>query len=66
MFVASLKQYILFYLLFFFFFKEKGLHLSLLYLFLFFIFGHTAHGISVPWPGIKLLPAAVEVWSLNH
>ena len=27
---------------------------------------HTAHGISVPQPGIKPTPPAVEVQSLNH
>ena len=26
----------------------------------------TARGILVPWPGIKPMAPAVEVWSLNH
>ena len=25
-----------------------------------------AYGILVPQPGFKLIPPAVEVWSLNH
>ena len=38
--------------------------------FLFFkfylFFGYTACGILVPQPGIKAMPPALEVWSLNH
>ena len=32
-----------------------------------FTFGHhAAWRIIIPWPGIKSMPSAVEVWSLNH
>ena len=34
--------------------------------FFFFLPHHTACGILVPWPGIKPMPPALEVWSLNH
>ena len=34
---------------------------------LFFFFGHTAKcGILVPWPGIKPVSSALQIWSLNH
>ena len=33
---------------------------------LFIYFGFTACGILVPQPGIKPMPAALAVWSLNH
>ena len=39
------------------------------YLFFIFIFSWTqraGYGILVPWPGIKPVPFASEVWSLNH
>ena len=29
-------------------------------------FGHTAHGILVPQPGIEPVPPALEARSLNH
>ena len=33
----------------------------------FFFFGHTAKcGILVPWPGIKPVSSALQIWSLNH
>ena len=32
-----------------------------------FFFGHTAKcGILVPWPGIKPVSSALQIWSLNH
>ena len=33
---------------------------------LLFSLSHAAYGILVPRPGIKPVPPAVEVWSLNH
>ena len=32
----------------------------------FFLLYHVTCGISVPWPGIKLMPPALEALSLNH
>ena len=34
--------------------------------FFFFLFGHRARGILVPWPGVKPVPPALERQSLNH
>ena len=41
--------------------------LNYIYSILFFFWPHrTACGILVPQPGIKPMPPALEVWSLNH
>ena len=37
-----------------------------LFSFFFFLPHHAACGILVPWPGIKHIPPALKVWSLNH
>ena len=34
--------------------------------FWFFFFGHTTRHAELPPPGIEPVPAAVEMWSLNH
>ena len=31
-----------------------------------YLFGRTACGILVPWPGIKPISSALEAWSFNH
>ena len=37
-----------------------------IYIYVFIYFGFKEYGILVPQPGIKLVPPALEAWSLNH
>ena len=40
--------------------------LEVVFFFFFFFFSYKACWILAPLPGIKPMPPAVEVWSLNH